>query len=584
MTRTSKLKRVNRVALAMMLLGGAFVPAVPYAQPVFAINGVSASVPDRTTVTIVKLQADAYNSTVPKVNENGQALTNTEIGALGTNVRTLSNVTFKWYKIPEDKLNDPEWTNEKLMAKTEAQLDALITGNDNSGLLDPTAENGEVRFIRTKEQNGTYWIIEHSAPSEVSAGYAVPFRLTVPLSASDGSGYLSEAHVYPKNVTGKLPSVDKDVNQLGSNEGSYNAGQDIQFYLKGTIPTNIDTYSKYDFTDTLDEALDYVGVGKVQFGTTELIKDTDYTVTPPTTDNRTVTVSLTSEGLDKITRSVSLDKRNHPSATEIGNVTENTDANPFIQVELKAKINDKAIMGKGIKNETKIVYKNSGGNHHDPNDPHKPNTPPSTPPGTPDTPPETPETPPSPPVYVYTGGKRFTKDDATNENVTLSGAEFKLYNTDQDETPMKWTDGLIAANKAAIDAGKFKLAVAGEDIVLVSDEHGEFEIKGLGYLPDTSTTAIGDGSKQYYLKETKAPTGYQLLTSKISFTVSQTSYYIDPTAIMSATENGNATADKVHNNKRPTIPDTGGIGTVIFIALGLGLMGFAFIGMKKSKK
>ena len=38
------------------------------------------------------------------------------------------------------------------------------------------------------------------------------------------------------------------------------------------------------------------------------------------------------------------------------------------------------------------------------------------------------------------------------------------------------------------------------------------------------------------------------------------------------------------NNKKVTIPQTGGIGTVIFAVVGLGLMGFAAYAMKRNSK
>lgn len=121
---------------------------------------------------------------------------------------------------------------------------------------------------------------------------------------------------------------------------------------------------------------------------------------------------------------------------------------------------------------------------------------------------------------VHTGGKRFVKKDST-ETQTLGGAEFDL---------------------------------------LASD--------------GTAVT--------YKLKETKAPEGYVIPDKEIEFTVSQTSYNTKPTDI--TVDSADATPDTIKNNKRPSIPNTGGIGTAIFVAIGAAVMAFAVKGMKRRTK
>ena len=79
------------------------------------------------------------------------------------------------------------------------------------------------------------------APDTVSSAVAVPFFATFPMAKSDGTGYLSEVHVYPKNVQGDIPKPGKDVEKIGNDDGSYKIGDDIDFILKGSIPSNIQT-------------------------------------------------------------------------------------------------------------------------------------------------------------------------------------------------------------------------------------------------------------------------------------------------------------------------------------------------------
>ena len=80
----------------------------------------------------------------------------------------------------------------------------------------------------------------------------------------------------------------------------------------------------------------------------------------------------------------------------------------------------------------------------------------------------------------------------------------------------------------------------------------------------------------YYLEEKEAPKGYAKLTKAIDFTVTEDS--------MGETEietNKDEHGFKQIENKKVTIPQTGGIGSLIFIVAGLAIMGIAFTAMKK---
>ena len=112
-------------------------------------------------------------------------------------------------------------------------------------------------------------------------------------------------------------------------------------------------------------------------------------------------------------------------------------------------------------------------------------------------------------------------------------------------------------------------------VTLVSDKQGKFEITGL----EKGT---------YYLVETKAPQGYAKKTEEEEFTVGAGTYaahengvtYEADTSVN--TEGQKAEAQRV-NNKLVTIPQTGGIGSVIFIVAGLAIMAGAFVAYKKSQ-
>lgn len=210
---------------------------------------------------------------------------------------------------------------------------------------------------------------------------------------------------------------------------------------------------------------------------------------------------------------------------------------------------------------------------------------------------------------VVVGGKKFVK---TNQEGTerLAGAEFyvkdstgkKYLVADQkDATAVTNAKAALdkavetynnltaeeqndAAKKAVTDAQEaynkaFKenaIAYKWEDtnanaVVLTSDGEGKFEISGLEY-----------GS--YKLEEKTAPKGYAKLNGDIDFTVAKGTYNGEASEFkyeVEVKEGEKQTYGKQVPNKKVSIPQTGGIGSLIFIVAGLAIMGIAFVAMKK---
>ena len=128
-------------------------------------------------------------------------------------------------------------------------------------------------------------------------------------------------------------------------------------------------------------------------------------------------------------------------------------------------------------------------------------------------------------------------------------------------------------NKAFIEAAQQYTWVNDEKqaIVLTSNAEGQFEIKGLEY-------------GTYYLEEKTAPKGYAKLNGPIEFEVKEGSYTSFDCDINYEQDQTQVKDAKCVANKKVSIPQTGGIGTVIFTVVGVMLMVGAAFALKRRKE
>ena len=109
-------------------------------------------------------------------------------------------------------------------------------------------------------------------------------------------------------------------------------------------------------------------------------------------------------------------------------------------------------------------------------------------------------------------------------------------------------------------------------VVLTSDGEGRFEISGLEY------------KKGYKLEEKTAPKDYAKLQSEPEFEVKEGSYASTDAELQYNKDNANNGYGLQIKNKKVTIPQTGGIGSIIFVIAGLLIMGLAGYKMKANKE
>lgn len=139
-------------------------------------------------------------------------------------------------------------------------------------------------------------------------------------------------------------------------------------------------------------------------------------------------------------------------------------------------------------------------------------------------------------------------------------------------------DTEIAPLKAKRDAAYVKVNTQWKWIEDTADHTGAYVFKSGtdGYF---KVTGLIKGA--YQLVETKQPDGYAKLTKPVDFTIAEGSTGVTE---LKAGKLEDAKGFKQIENKKVTIPQTGGIGSIIFVVAGLMIMGLAAYKMKANKE
>ena len=138
-------------------------------------------------------------------------------------------------------------------------------------------------------------------------------------------------------------------------------------------------------------------------------------------------------------------------------------------------------------------------------------------------------------VEVFSFNIVINKYAADNESTKLGGAKFvlknaegKYYKYDATTKAVTWVDDKSSATE------------------VITDDNGAARFDGLQ-------------AGTYYLEETAAPAGYNQLIKDITIVLKEDG---------SATIDDAASTPEAANSTGTMLPETGGIGTVIFVALG----------------
>lgn len=231
-----------------------------------------------------------------------------------------------------------------------------------------TGEDGTLKFENLPK--GLYKVTETEVPANSGLVPGAPFLVYVPMTKSEGKGWIYDVHAYPKN---SQVTITKEVEDQNAQ-----AGQDYKYTITTGVPAvaKNSTLSKYIVKDELDQNLHAksatvdVKYGESADSAEALAVGTDYELVK---DGQEIRVEFTETGRDKL------------KSTDLVFTTITTKTKGFIQ---------------HVPNDATLITNNGSSDH------------------------DTVKT--SDKVHTYWGKVTINKTDGNDGNKKLEGAEFQL--------------------------------------------------------------------------------------------------------------------------------------------------------------
>ena len=374
-----------------------------------------------------------------------------------------------------------------------------------------------------KDLDPGYWLI-------VDSTEPLPDDVTRSLVMLDTAG-AEDITIKAKDETIDIgKTVTTPTVESSTEYGTVNIGDTITFTLTSSLPANLAEYThptekyQFKFVDTMSDGLEFIEITSVKIGDNVVLAYTDEEPGYKTSGFFTGGTPKNGQG--------EIDLSTYVQANQ------STLGGKKVVVTYTAKLTEDAVVKDDgtIKEENKVYVEFT--NDYDTF--QKGNTPEE-----------------DVDVYSFTLDIfKYTDDNGDEgyqpEDTRLADAEFQLYKTVNDTTYY------ATANEVPEGSGKYKITGWAEttdpEIVpdgattFITPESGKLDIDGL----DLGT---------YYLRETKAPDGYNLLADPIEIR-------IEDAGDNAAAPTVEIPVEYVKNSSGVELPSTGGIGTTIFYTLG----------------
>ena len=498
--------------------------------------GATSLPPDTGTLTIHKYLMDNVEN-AERPNNGHEAGTNGNPHVPST-AKPLNGITFKVYKIEIPVTGadagkvpvDGDYVLDNLDNTTKLTSGGVVF---NVTLADTLVTSGgtaeaPLGIAKSIDLDQGYYLVVEQANAAVAAP-AAPFVVAIPMTNPVGDGWIKDVHVYPKNediTADKEPDVT-----------SVEVGDTVTWDITTSIPADIAEAKKYDIVDKLDSALDYKANSVVVTGLQNKGDTTGTTLTETThwiatfdSATNTVRVSFTEAGLKELAK------------YKFVSISFDTIVNEQILDKIDYTVSNKATVEFTNRNDEEIDR-------------------------------ETPET------QIHTGAIKVDKTDA-NTGKMLVGAEFQIASSEANARAgrylRKTAAGVIVDyGEPGYDAASPWIATTTQDTTETTKAYALFE-----GLADYEEDAAGNKTyNSYWLVETKAPNGYNLLSDPIR---------VDFTAENSTKDTSYTVTVAIKNTTDFTLPQTGGIGMILFVIGGIVSVGIAVIliitGRKKNAR
>ena len=457
--------------------------------------------------------------------------------------------------------------NTMTEANARALADALTSSLPENAAATGTVSNGSEKTVLNVGEPGYYAVYGEAAPKDPKGSETVVAAL----------GLTTAAPAQTVNPKAEVPTLDKKITNV--NEATTTSTQDVRdaildengkaavakvgstvsFEIDSSVP-DITGYDKYIFTisDNMSTGLSFIGSDtedtintlKVYIQTAVAdetafssgiyyIKNGSFSKAAEYKSGEIYYTQLTITDNYTITHTVGTKSF---TLTILKDVLAAHSTNDAIAVTYDAIVNSSSLNVNYDCNTAKLTYSNDPSDSSD-STPSKNDTPERK-------------------VYVLNINIDVKKVATDADGAPLSDASFKLYRiVDGNVEYYKWDD---TNKKVTWTANK--------------DEGDTFTTKPNGAF-DTQVCGLDKGT--YYLIETKAPNGYNLLSTPVEITITakiedEKVTYTAVGAVVTngtvvlgtANENQPLATSTIINNSGGAIPSTGGIGTVILYIVG----------------
>ena len=428
-----------------------------------------------------------------------------------------------------------KYTETAARTLADALEDYLPSTNQGTATV---ADGAETCTINTNPNAAGYYLVYGTADSADPKSDDTDIVAAIALTSTDPAGLVNpkvDAPPLNKEITAVAEGNDEVDDALLDKDGKAavaKVGSTVSFKLTSMVPDlrGYDDYT-YIISDTMTAGLSFTGTDTKDVINGMVVKIGTTTLTLNNTNDKA-----------KYTLTHAVDSKSFTLTIPYSTLAE-FDKGTDITVEYNATVNSNALTYDYENNTASLKY--SSNPYED----------------------ETNHTPDKK-VYVLDLNLDVLKVDGSNTATTLDGAKFKLYRLASDGTTKefyKWdTTNNVVTWVAEANADVFETD---------TDGNLKQQVRGL----DKGT---------YYLLETEAPKGYNLLSEAVEVVISAeegtdkvtySATYGGEDATMTNGEVNLATAQAeaqpvatgtIENNSGAELPSTGGIGTTIFYVIG----------------